>query len=51
MDDLDVRDVVPEVVHAVRPPRRLDGVERFPDRPLPDRVDVDLEPLGVQAGH
>ena len=38
------------VVRAVRRPRRLERVQGLSDRALPDRVDVHLEPLGVQAG-
>ena len=51
MDHLDVRDVMAVIVRTVRPAGLLDAVQRLPDRPLADRVDVDLEPLGVQASH
>src|SRR6266508_4140946 len=51
MDHLDVGDVVAMVVRPVRSPRRLQGVQCLTDGPLPDRMDVDLKPLGVQKSH
>ena len=48
MDDLDVRDVRARVRRAVRPPGRLDGVERRPHRPVADGVEVRLEPERVE---
>ena len=48
---LQVRDVVPEVVHAVRAARGLDGVEGAPDRPVAERVLVHLEAQRVESRH
>ncbi len=48
MDDLDVRDVRARVRRAVRASRRLDGIERRAHRAVADRVEVRLEPEGVE---
>ena len=45
---LQVRDVVPVVVRAVRGAGRRDRVERRADRAVAQRVLVELEPLGVE---
>ena len=49
MDDLDVREVVAEVVRAVRRAGGLDRVERLAHRAFREGVEVHLEPLRVQA--
>ena len=49
VDDLDVGEVRPRVGPAVGPPGGLDGVERLADGPVAQRVEVRLEPEGVEA--
>ncbi len=51
MDDLDVGEVRPRVGHAVRGPGCLDRVERVPDRPVAERMEVRLEPGRIEPGH
>ena len=48
MDDLDVGDVRPRLGHAVRAPRRLDGIERRAHGPVADGVEVRLEPERIE---
>src|SRR5258708_14396893 len=43
MHDLNVRDVVPPVPRAVRGPRCSHGVQRLPDSPVANGVEMDLE--------
>ena len=40
--------MVPVVVHSIRVARRLDCVETLAYRPVPDRMEMHLEPLAVQ---
>ena len=48
---LDVREMVAAIAGAVGVQGRLDRVERLAHGALGQRVEVHLEPLGVQAGH
>ncbi len=50
MHDLDVRDVMAEVVRAVRLSSRFDRVQRLAHRAFRERVEVHLESLAIQAG-
>jgi hypothetical protein len=50
MHHLDVRDVMPSAASAVRGPRCCHGVQRLPDRPVADRVAVDLESVRIDQG-
>src|SRR5260221_10456766 len=47
MHDLNVRDVVPPVSRAVRRPRCSRGVQRLPDSPVANGVEMDLESARV----
>ena len=48
VDDLEVGEVRPGVGPAVRLAGRLDRVERVPDRAVAERVEVRLEPEGIE---
>ena len=51
MDDLDVGEVRARVGPAVRAPGGLDRVERVPDGPVAERMEVRLEPDRVEPRH
>src|SRR5436190_1804071 len=48
MDELEMRDVGSPIARPVGPPRDLHGVERIADGAIPDGMDMDLEPEGVE---
>ena len=49
MHDLQVREVVTQVPAGPSRRRGLDGIERLPHGPVPDGVDMNLEPRPVEA--
>ena len=51
IDELHVREYRAPVALAVGLAGRLDGIQGDPDRPVPDRMDVRLEPGRIHLGH
>ena len=50
VNDLEMGDGVPRIARAVPRPGLLEGVQRHPDGPVADGVDVNLEALPVERG-